>query len=151
MRETIGNPLHPGWCFTQTKSALFALRNRSEGEGRLGCLVVVLLLTGFVYLAFLSVPVYLDKMNFEEDLGRIASQAGAQNWSNQAIEERVMSLARAREFQVSPEDIRVQRNLPFQEARSLRLEVNFRRAIDFPGYSHTFEFNSKASSFIGRL
>lgn len=139
------------WNFTRLSPALTALRNRSEGEGRAGCLLVALLMVAFVYLAFLSVPVYLDKMDFEEDLGRIASRAGAENWSNQVIEEKVLSLARVRDFQVLPEDIRVQRNLPFQEARSLRLEVNFRRVIDFPGYSHSFEFNSKAASFIGRL
>jgi biopolymer transport protein ExbB/TolQ len=154
MREAFGNMLDCRQSlreFARSIPALAALRDRSQGEGRVGCLVVALLMIGFVYLAFLSIPVYLDKMDFEEDLGRIASRAGAENWSNQVIEEKVLALARVREFHVAPEDINVQRNLPFQEARSLKLEVNFRRAVALPGYNHTFEFNSKASSFIGRL
>lgn len=122
-----------------------------RGEGKLGCLVTSLLLAAFVYIGIKAIPVYLDKIEFDEGMSRIASQAGATNMASKTIAERVKALARSSEFDVQPEDIRVLRSPSFKVVPEIKIDVDYRRKLDLPGYVWVFEFNTKVSSMVGRL
>ncbi len=122
-----------------------------KGEGKVGCLLFLLLLACFVFLSVRTVPVYLDKMDFEESMARIASQAGVDNWPDAVIVERVRASARANGFEVKLEDIKVVRAQKYTPVPEIRIEVDYRRPVALPGYTHMFSFQSRVSSFVGRL
>lgn len=122
-----------------------------RGEGRFGCLLFLLLLVGFVYVTTKAVPVYLDKIEFEEGVARIASQAGVGNWPDGRIITRVKMLAAAKNFQVAVDNIQIRRPARFQPAGEIRISVGFAREVEFPGYVHRFRFRSDFSSLVGGL
>lgn len=105
----------------------------------------------FIYVCYRIAPVYMDKSAFEEDLARIAGQAGANNLTNRTIEEQVLQAVRARGFQAEPSRIRITRTSPFAVSPSVKIEVDYQRAVEFPGYVHTFSFTGAASTYVGRL
>ena len=122
-----------------------------RGEGKLGCLVVILLITLSVFLVYKIGPVYFDKISFEDDFARIVNRAGAENWRDQAIRDQVINAARAGHFEVNPKDIKVDRVGRFQSASRLKVTVKIRRQVEFPGYVKMFEFQPEATALIGRL
>lgn len=122
-----------------------------RGSGKLGCLMMALLGIIFVFISYRIIPVYLDKIAFEEDIDRIVSKAGASNMSDQAIRDQIEQSANVRGFQVGPEDIRIARSSPFHAAPEVKIEVYYARVVEFPGYIHTFRFDKQVSTFIGRL
>ena len=118
------------------------LRRGACGAGKYGFLVLVLFTVSFIFVAFRLIPVYFERAEFEEDLQRIADRAALHGWSDQLIEQQVLVLAQVRTFQFSPGEVRITRSSLDQGAGELSLEVTYRRAVQFPGYIHTFEFRS---------
>lgn len=125
--------------------------NDETGEGRAGCLIMLLVLGLAVYLCLQIVPVYLNKIDFEEDLDRIASKAGSENWNDELIRERVEAAARVRNFELQEGDIEIRRANPFDETPRFRIIVNYRKGVQLPGYLYLFEFKSESSSLVMRL
>lgn len=122
-----------------------------RGEGRLGCLVVLLVVILFIYVARLAVPVYLSKINFEEDLSLVAARAGADDWGVDYIRAQVQNAAQERGFKIAPGDLKVSRSSTVTGRPRIVIEVIYRTEVHFPGYTYEFEFESKATSIIGRL
>lgn len=122
-----------------------------KGEGKLGCLVIVLILFSLVYLAIKIAPVYIDRIEFEEELSRIASRAGAETWSEYFVKEQVVNSAKERQFDLRPADIEVSRGTRFQPTPRVTIRAKYKRVVEFPGYIHTFEFESEGEGLIGRL
>lgn len=96
-------------------------------------------------------PVYLDKVNFDDSLSRLVARAGVENWRTEGVIQRTLVLAESYSFDCKREDITVTRPGRFQTVHEIRIRVNFRRSITFPGYKYTFHFETRASSFVGRL
>jgi hypothetical protein len=130
------------------------VRNMSSGErgeGKFGCFLTLLLIIAFVYIGIQALPVYLDRMDFEEGMARLASQSGVSNWNNQQIVDRIKALARSEDFSVEVEKIEIRRTTGFQAVPEIKIRVDYWREVEFPGYIHTFRFTSEVSSIIGRL
>jgi hypothetical protein len=121
-----------------------------RGEGRVGCLLMIAVLIAAGFITYRIVPVYLDKIDFEDQLARIASEGGARNWQAEAVQLQVLELARIKDFAVSRESIRVAK-AGSGGAGQLRIDVQFQRTVDFAGYDYTFKFESKVKSFVGSL
>lgn len=126
-------------------------RMNFRGEGRLGCLVVLLVVILFIYVARLAVPVYLSKINFEEDLSLVAARAGADDWRVDYIRAQVQNAAQERGFKIAPGDLKVSRSSTVTGRPRISIEVIYGTEVHFPGYTYEFEFQSKATSIIGRL
>lgn len=124
---------------------------KQRGSGRLGCLVVVLLFITFFFLSYKVGPVFLYKVNFKDDLERIVSRAGAENWSDRAILEHIIAAGRAETFELTGEDIEIRRAARFEQTGRLRVIVIYRRAVELPGYIYIFHFKSEAEGLMGRL
>ena len=123
-----------------------------RGEGKVGCLVMIAIaiVAGFVF--YKTAPVYLDKMDYEDELTRIASEGGARNWAPELVLERVVELSKAKEFEVQKDQIRVVKTGGNRPGGELRIDVPYQRTVDFSGYyTYTFRFHSKISSFVGAL
>lgn len=122
-----------------------------RGGGRMGCLVALLMAGAFTYLAVKCVPVYLDKIDFEEGLARAVSQAGAQNLSAEALSKNVERVADLYEFQIEPGSLRSRRKASINGPPRLTVQLTYFRTVDFAGYNHRFSFHVKSSTFVGRL
>ncbi len=122
-----------------------------RGSGRFGCFVSILLIAVFAFLGMKIFPVYLDKVDFEDGLARLAAKAGVENWDAETVRVRAIGLARTKHFETTREDVTVQRPLRFEPVPEIKIDIRYRRTVDFPGYSHVFEFESRVSSFVGRL
>lgn len=122
-----------------------------RGVGRAGCLGVLLVALVFAYASYVLVPVYLAKLSFEDDLRRVASQAGAGSWRDEQILLRIQQAAAERRFEVTREDVEIRRVTSYGGIPELRIDVFFRREVAFPTFVHTFEFEIEVASFIGRF
>ncbi len=122
-----------------------------KGAGRFGCVLLILVLAVAGYLAVKITPVYMDKINFEDDVTRIVNRAGSDNWKDPTIKQQILRTAAVLNFDLSPGDIRIERAGRFQSASRLRVTVKYRRPLDFPGYTHQFAFESEFEALIGRL
>ena len=120
-----------------------------RGAGRLGCLVTLLLAIIFGYLCFKIVPVYVDKMDFDEELARLASQAGSHRYSDEKIQNDIKQLARYKGFLLKDEAIKIERS--GRVGGEIRISTRYEVPVSFPGYSHVFNFESRASSIVGTL
>ncbi|MBI4454313.1 MAG: hypothetical protein HY644_00260 [Acidobacteria bacterium] len=118
-----------------------------RGEGRLGCLIVLLLALIFGFVSFKVIPVYIDRMNFEEDLAREASRAGANFWTDEKMKQDVLQMAGFRSFQLQEKNITISRSGPSRG--EVRIEVKYSVPVRFPRYTHVFNFQSKSSSIVG--
>lgn len=126
---------------------------RSErGAGRLGCLITLLLAIVFGYASLKIIPVYVDRMDFSDEIASLASRAGAGggSYSDEKIVSDVLQTGRYKGFEIRESDIKVQRSSRVAGGE-LRIEVKYSKTVEFPGYTYVFRFDSKASSVVGSL
>jgi hypothetical protein len=121
-----------------------------RGEGKVGCLLMIAVFVVATFLLYQITPVYLDKIDFEEQLGRIASEGGARNWEVDKVKAQVLDLARIKDFDVSREGVLIRKS-GSSGAGELRIDVQYWRRVDLAGYHYTFKFESKVKSFVGAL
>lgn len=126
-------------------------RNSECGEGRLGCLFVLAVITVLVFLIFKIIPVYVDKVNFEDDLKSITNKAGVFAWSERMTAKEIVTAAEAYGFQTSGEEMEINRITRYQQTPRIIINVKFSKSIVFPGYTHVFKFESTSTGLIGRL
>lgn len=116
----------------------------------MGCLVVTVLLILVGVVLYHTIPVFLDKVDFEDQLERIASEGGARNWDTDSVRAQVVELARIKDFDTSPESIRVNKR-GRGAGGEIRIDVRYWRTVNFARYNYTFRFESRAKSFVGTL
>ena len=122
-----------------------------RGDGKLGCIATLTLMGALIYLAVKCVPVYLAKIEFEEELARVVSQAGAQVLSPEALSKNVERIAELHEFEIVPGTLSSKRKPSVNGPPKMQLDVSYFRRVEFPGYVHRFVFSAKTSTFVGRL
>ena len=123
----------------------------NHGESKAGCLLMLLLVLVALFLAYKIAPIYMDKINFEDEMARIVNRAGAENWHDRAIRDQILTSARGFGFMVDKTKIKVDRTGRFQSASRLHVIMTYQRPVDFPGYRYVFTFESEATALIGRL
>ncbi len=90
-------------------------------------------------------------MLFEENLGKIARKAEADQLADRVIVEQINRLAEYRGFKVRSEQIRIIRSSPFADTPELRIEIKYQKIVGFLGYVRVFQLESSVSSFWGPL
>ncbi|MFB3904682.1 MAG: hypothetical protein ACE15E_14625 [Acidobacteriota bacterium] len=123
--------------------------SRQSGEGKLGCVVTLALMVVFLFICFRSIPVLIDKMDFEDQLERIASEGGSRGLDADVVRSQIAELVRNKQFETTPESIQVMKSAG--KGGDLRISVNYWRTVSFVVYTYTFRFRSEAKSFIGTL
>lgn len=123
--------------------------SRESGEGKFGCFVTLVLLLVFGLICFRTVPVMMDKLDFEDQIDRLISEAGARGWDVEAIRVQVYDLLKNKQFEAPPEDVKILRNSG--RGGDIRIIVKYSRQVDYLGYTHTFRFEKDAKSFVGTL
>lgn len=123
-----------------------------RGAGRTGCLLILLVTIIFVFVSAKIIPVYLDKYEFEDDLERLASKAGAAGWASDFLKMQVIEAASAKDFVIlKEEDIEVSRANPYGGIPEVKVKIAYEKTVDLAGYEYTFKFQSDVSSFVGAL
>ncbi len=122
---------------------------RQTGEGKLGCLVTLVLLVAVGFVLFRTIPVLIDKMDFEDQLDRIVSEAGARNWDAERVRSQVVEVAKNKEFSFNPDELIVRRS--GGRGGDLRIKISYWRPVNFVGYIYTFRFEADVKSFVGTL
>jgi len=126
-------------------------KSSERGEAKLGCIFLLLVIAVLVFLVFKIGPMYVDKVNFEDDLNSITNKAGVYAWSERMIAKEIVTAAEAYGFQTSSEEIEINRLTKYQQAPRIVINVQFSKSIGFPGYTHLFKFEASSTGLIGRL
>jgi hypothetical protein len=117
-----------------------------EGKGALGCLFFLVLLGVMAMFAVQAGPTYLAYRSLEGDVKTEVSRAGAHLYSNDVLVQNIMDLAKKNEIRLKKEDIKLERL-----AGQVQVVIHYAVPVDFILFTHTFDFDIKASSFIGRI
>lgn len=122
-----------------------------RGGGRLGCFLLLLVIAGLLFIGTKVGPVYLAKINLEDDLTSITSKAGVYGWTERMISKEIMSTAQSLGFKINNEDIRISRINRYQQAPRIQVTIKVSKKVEFPGYTHVFVFDLQSSGLIGAL
>jgi hypothetical protein len=127
------------------KSQYRAVKN-CEGKGTLGCLLSLVLLAAGTYVGMQVGPPYFAYKSLQADVGTEVSRAGAHFFNDEVLVQNVIDVARKNEIPLKKEDIKVERF-----AGKVSVSIHYSVPVDLVFTRHTFNFEIKASSFIGTL
>jgi hypothetical protein len=123
------------------------LGERQRGEGRLGCLAVVLMFAILGYAAYRIIPIYMEQDRFHDELLRIAGQGTIHRWDDYVIARHVTAQGKNMDFEVDQRSIRVER---VRDRPEIIVIVDYSRLVEFPGgYQHVFKFHYAAAGNLG--
>ena len=91
-------------------------------------------------------PPYFAYRSLEGDVKTEVSRAGAHLYSNDILVQNILDIAKKNEILLKKEDIKVERF-----AGQVQVVIHYTLPVDFIFFARTFDFDIKASSFIGRL
>ena len=121
-------------------------RNRSrirsqKGEGKVGCLIGLILLLIAVLVAYKMIPIKVKSADLRDTVQDVARSAGQHNdkWIATAVLQKAQSL----ELPVTEEQIEVVR-----ANSEIRVEVDYTVPVKFPGYVYQWHFHHKAENPI---
>ena len=118
------------------------LRNRRErGEGRLGCLVGVILLLLAALIAYKMIPVKVKAADLRDAIEDEARSAGQH--SDKQIAAAILQRAQILELPVTEESIQIDR-----AANSIKIDVQYTVPVEFPGYTHQWKFRHRTDNPI---
>ena len=117
-----------------------------RGKGTLGCLFTMILAGAAVLVAVQAGPPYIAYSNLKGELTIEVSRAGAHVYANEIIVQHIMDIAKQDEVNLIRENVNVVRS-----AHDLNVIVTYSVPVNFLFVQHTFEFEIRASSFIGSL
>jgi hypothetical protein len=118
------------------------MRNRRElGEGKLGCLVGLVLLLAAGLVAYKMIPIKVKAAELRGTVVDEAKSAGRHN--DKRIKESILVRARQLELPVTENDVMVAR-----QSGMIRVEVTYVVPVEFPGYTYQWHFRHKAENPI---
>src|SRR5438874_13630307 len=104
------------------------LRRRERGEGRLGCLVGLILLAIAVFIAWKMIPVKVKAAELRQVVVDEAKSAGTHN--DVRIRTAILSTAQENNLPVTEENIKIVRT-----TSEITVTVTYTVPIVFPGYT----------------
>lgn len=109
-------------------------RVRQSGEGKLGCIVWVLLFTIATMAAVKMIPIRVAVGELTDYASEQAKWAGGSE--SDAIKNRLYNKARQLDLPLSKEQITVEKR-----AGKIRIAMNFTVPVEFPGYTYDWNFD----------
>lgn len=111
-------------------------RNGQRGEGRLGCLVGLVLLAVAGLVAFRMIPIKVKAAELRDTAYDEAKSAGQH--SDKQILEAILYKARQLELPVETSNVIVKRS-----PNHIRVELHYTVPVEFPGYTYQWNFDHK--------
>jgi len=118
----------------------------SEGKGKIGCVLTILLMVTLTLIVLRLGPFYFAFKSFESDLKRDVSRAGANGWDDETIMKDVLDLSKRNSLGLTRDDVKVERF-----AGQVQVTVQYTFELDLFLYQRPFTLDAQVSSFIGRL
>jgi len=108
---------------------------RQRGEGRLGCVIWLLLVAAVVYVGYVIVPVRLAASRFEDVMQEQAA-FGSSRGNPEMIQD-LLKAAQEQEIPLTKEQIEIVRT-----RESITISVQYQRTLSFLGlYQYVWKFN----------
>lgn len=117
-----------------------------QGKGALGCLGSLLILVVMIVVGSRVAPPYFSYKSLQADVGTEISKAGAHYFTDEVLVQNIVDVAKKNEVRLKRDDVKVERF-----AGQVQVSVQYHVPVDLIIFQHTFEFNIKASSYIGTL
>lgn len=115
-------------------------RNGERGSASLKLLITLLVMGILAYAGFLYVPVAYNAHLFKDLMEHNVNAASALAHPPAWVKEQLVKAAP--EYGVPPDAVIT----PSQQNNRMEVRVQFSRAIEFPGYTHQYEFDHTARS-----
>lgn len=112
---------------------------RERGEGRMGCLVGLVLLCMAGLVAYRMIPIKVKTAELRDAVYDAAKSAGQLN--DKQIHGTIMAKAQQLELPVNEGDVVVKRT-----PNNIRVNVKYTVPVEFPGYTYNWNFNHKAEN-----
>lgn len=109
---------------------------RERGEGRMGCLVGLVLLSIAILIAYRMIPVKVKTAELRDAVYDASKSAGQLN--DKQIHGTILAKAKQLELPVEASDIVVKRSPNY-----IRVDVNYTVPVEFPGYTYNWKFQHK--------
>ena len=116
-------------------------RRDEAGEGQLGCIVGILVLVAFFFVAYKMIPIKVKAADLRQTVTDEAKAAGIRN--DKLIRENILDKAKELELPVDDNDVKIERF-----ANTIRVDVKYTVVVDFPGYAYNWEFEDKVENPI---
>lgn len=113
------------------------LRNQ-RGEGKLGCVMGLLILAAAVFVAYKVIPVRVRATEFRDAVHDNARSAGTM--SQDAIRSALAYKAVQLKLPIKEQDIQIQRT-----SDSVSVKVEYTVPVEFPGYTYNWAFKVEAN------
>ena len=112
-----------------------------RGEGKLGCLVGLVLLALAGLAAYRLIPLKVKTADLRETVIDEARSAGSR--TDAAIRESIYQQAARLELPVTPEQIKIRRANAY-----IYVEVDYTVPVEFPGFTYDWNFHHEAENPI---
>ena len=120
--------------------------NNCDGKGTLGCLISLVLLAAVAFVAIQAGPPYFAYKSFQGDINTEVSRAGAHFYGDDALVQNILDVAKKNSIRIKKENVKIDRF-----AGQVQVIVDYDVPVDFYFVQHTFNFEIRASSYIGTL
>jgi hypothetical protein len=115
--------------------------SRQSGEGRLGCIVGLLIFAAAVLVAYKMIPVKVKAADLRDTITSESRAAGSR--TDAAILNNILYKAKELNLPVGKEDIEIRRG-----GQAMRIRVKYTVPVEFPGYTHLWKFEHYAENPI---
>ena len=112
-----------------------------RGEGQFGCVVALLLMLAAIFFAYKIIPVKVRAAELRGVVVDEAKNAGAR--TDQRIIRAILEKAEQEGLPVTKESITIHRT-----ASTIRVDVEYMVPVEFPGYTHEWNFHHVAENPI---
>ena len=125
---------------------IYLFLNDNQGKGALGCLLSILLLAVGTFVVVQVGPPYFAYKSLEGDVTTEVSRAGAHFFSDETLIQNILDVAKKNETPLKRENIKLTRL-----AGQVQVLIQYKVPVDLFLFQHVFQFDIKASSFVGAL
>jgi hypothetical protein len=112
-----------------------------RGEGKLGCVMGLLILIAAVFVAYKMIPVKVRSTEFRDAVQDAARSAGGN--PTEGIKNSLAYKAHQLRLPVTEKDIKIDRRSDY-----ITIEVEYTVPVEFPGYTYQWKFSPRAENPI---
>ena len=115
------------------------IRMNQRGEGKLGCVMGLLILVAAVFVAYKMIPIKVRATEFRDAVNDAARSASGQ--PTDSIKNKLAYKAVQLRLPIGEKDIKIDRRSDY-----ITIEVEYTVPVEFPGYTFQWKFNPKAEN-----
>lgn len=116
------------------------MRRSEKGAGNVKLIFAIIFLALVGWLAFKTLPVYVNNYQLNDDIKQLAIQATVDRSSVESVQNKVLGYAKDLNLPVNREDVKV------QVGTRVTIDIDFKVPIDLKFYSFDMHFTDSAAN-----